>query len=43
MDVRRSRFPAILLGLLDTENEKNWRYRDLLAEYASIISSMYLF
>ncbi|XP_019861205.1 PREDICTED: serine/threonine-protein phosphatase 4 regulatory subunit 1-like [Amphimedon queenslandica] len=31
-DVRKENFPSILNGILDTENEKNWRYRDSLAE-----------
>ncbi|XP_019860375.1 PREDICTED: serine/threonine-protein phosphatase 4 regulatory subunit 1-like [Amphimedon queenslandica] len=31
-DIRKENFPSILNGILDTENEKNWRYRDSLAE-----------
>uniref|UniRef100_A0A1X7T7C8 Uncharacterized protein n=1 Tax=Amphimedon queenslandica TaxID=400682 RepID=A0A1X7T7C8_AMPQE len=31
-DVRKENFPSILNGILDTENEKNWRYRDSLAD-----------
>ena len=31
-DVRSECFPYVLNGLLDTENERNWRYRNLLAE-----------
>lgn len=38
-DVKEKCFPSILNGLLDTENERNWRYRDSLAEYVTIYSS----
>ena len=31
-EARRDRLPGVLRGLQDNENEKNWRYRNTLAE-----------
>lgn len=41
IDVRQDCFPYILQGLLDTENERNWRYRDLLSEQLILLCDQY--
>uniref|UniRef100_A0A1X7TE80 Uncharacterized protein n=1 Tax=Amphimedon queenslandica TaxID=400682 RepID=A0A1X7TE80_AMPQE len=39
-DVRKENFPSILNGILDTENERNWRYRDSLADSSFVESKV---
>ena len=38
---RSGRLPGVLRGLQDNENEKNWRYRNTLAEYVSLSPSLF--